>query len=319
MNKVLTIVSAVLILVSYSQLVLLEETSPVPTPEEYYTTVLELHQKYHELDRAMLLLTEENPMTALVEESIKPLKSRISDLSKQIKAAHALTGTEASETFIKLQASYHIITNGLAELDIKLTDFQAEAEEKKDNFTVKIELLLGELRKAEELQKKLNLGEALDSLYGGAEFDVSKMNVSTLIEAQVLKMSLGLIKDIPGVLKQLKEENGEDITLDEDLSQAEQEDQLTHRIMMKKNEGLTPSALIPKMAQTVDEINEYFQAKISENIDIMGEEFSEHSKKLTSYWNQIQGKLDGLEEHLKGDLEQYMGQEKEGSDSRDEL
>ena len=319
MYKVYTKLSVLVIFLSCIEIVQLEDTDDTSTPsvEEYYETVLELHQKYHELDQAMLILTEENPVKDLIEEFVKPLKSQMSDLSKEIKAAYSLTGKEASEAFIQIQATYHMITNGLAELDIKHSDLAAEGEEKKENFTIRIELLLGELRNTAELQKKLNIDSELDALYGGEKFDENKMNISTQIEVQVLKLSLGLIKDIPAVLKQLKEENGEDVSSDENLSQLEQENQLSRLIMKRKNLGLTPSALIPKMAQTVDEINEYFQAKISENYEIMSEEFAEQSKKLTAYWNQIQKKIDQLEEYVQGDLDDYM--DKEGEGSRDEL
>jgi hypothetical protein len=82
------------------------------------------------------------------------------------------------------------------------------------------------------------------------------------------------------------------------LSEEEQNEQVSQLIIRKKNAGLTPSALVPKMAQTLDETNEYFQAKISENNEIGTEEFSEQSKKLTGYWNRIQGQIDELEKHV---------------------
>jgi len=282
-----------IIVVSQFQIVILEEYNSGDV-ESHFNGILNLYNQFRDLDQECADISDQNPGKAFIATHVKPLRSKLKEFGESIKSV----GAEFSDgDFQKIKSTQNSLVSEIADLEIKFTDIQAGGEAKKEEIVKRIDALLASMKEVEEKQKELKIEPALDEHLSSTFDPYGHHNLATQIEVQVLKMSMGIVKDLPASLKQLREEAGEEVNEDQikNMSKEELTQELADRLIQKKNDGMTPSTFLPKMIRTLEDISEFFQAKISENYEFMSEEYVEQSQKIDKYWGILQKRVQDLE------------------------
>lgn len=228
--------------------------------EKHFESILGLYKRFRNLDQEAADISNEDPANVFIDTYVKPLQSELKEFSESIKSVRK----DFSESdLLKVKDTQDSLLSRIADLEIQFSNSQAEGDRKRDEVVKKIDTLLMEMKELAKAQAEQKLEPGLDDLFSSTFEPYGHHSLSTLIEMLVLKMSMGLIKDLPESLKQLMEESGEAVN-DENIKAMTKEEltnEVAERLILKKNDGMTPSNFLSKMITTLEDISEFFKLK----------------------------------------------------------